>query len=102
MGLNVAMWTVDSKENYLKYGQMGVYMMTCNSLRPSEMPELEDINWESDALEQTICDAVAVEATDWYTINGMSVSSDTPQDGIFISVSSLCDGTVQTRKFLKR
>ena len=44
MGLNVAMWTVDSKDDYLKYGNMGVDMMTCNSLNPSEMPELEDID----------------------------------------------------------
>ena len=48
MGLNVAMWTVDSEDNYLKYGNMGVYMMTCNSLNPSEMPELEDIDWGED------------------------------------------------------
>ena len=48
MGLNVAMWTVDSKDNYLKYGNMGVCMMTCNSLNPSEMPELEDIDWGED------------------------------------------------------
>ena len=48
MGQNVAMWTVDSKENYLKYGNMGVYMMTCNSLKPSEMPELDDIDWGDD------------------------------------------------------
>ena len=48
MGLNVAMWTVDSKENYLKYGNMGVYMMTCNSLKPSDMPELDDIDWGDD------------------------------------------------------
>ena len=34
LGLHVAMWTVDSKANYLKYGNMGVHMMTCNSLRP--------------------------------------------------------------------
>lgn len=45
MGLHVAMWTVDTKENYLKYGSMGVSVMTCNSLKPSEMPELEDIDW---------------------------------------------------------
>ena len=45
MGLNVAMWTVDTQDNYLKYGNMGVYMMTCNSLKPGEMPELDDINW---------------------------------------------------------
>ena len=42
------MWTVDSKENYLKYGNMGVYMMTCNSLKPSDMPELDDIDWGDD------------------------------------------------------
>lgn len=45
LGRKVAVWTVDTKENYLKYGNMGVYMMTCNYLRPDQMPELEDINW---------------------------------------------------------
>lgn len=45
MGLNVAMWTVDTRDNYLKYGNMGVNMMTCNSLKPGEMPELDNINW---------------------------------------------------------
>lgn len=55
-GLPVAVWTVDSKANYQNYGDMGVYMMTCNSLVPADMPDLKDIDWESiveplDALE---------------------------------------------------
>ncbi|MCQ2291081.1 MAG: dockerin type I domain-containing protein [Muribaculaceae bacterium] len=44
-GLKVAMWTVDTEANYKKYGNMGVYMMTCNYLRPNEMPELDSIDW---------------------------------------------------------
>ncbi len=59
VGLPVAVWTVDSKANYQNYGDMGVYMMTCNSLMPADMPELKDIDWESivppmDALEVTV------------------------------------------------
>ena len=97
MGLNVAMWTVDSEANYLKYGNMGVYMMTCNSLKPSEMPELEDIEWGSDALEDVTGEAVTVKDTDYYTISGMSLRGNQSPDGLYISVKHLSDGTVQAR-----
>lgn len=45
-GLKVAMWTVNNIANYNKYGNMGVYMMTCDYLESKSMPELEDIKWE--------------------------------------------------------
>jgi hypothetical protein len=99
MGLNVAMWTVDSKANYLKYGNMGVYMMTCNSLKPSEMPELEDIDWGTDGLEEPAADAVTVR-DDYYTISGMTVDKNNAPGGIYISVKHLSDGTVQSRKII--
>ena len=101
MGLNVAMWTVDTKANYLKYGNMGVYMMTCNSLKPSEMPELDDINWGEDGLDESSCDAVCVNATDWYTVGGMRVGPNGSHDGIYISVKHLSDGTIQADKVIK-
>lgn len=44
-GLEVAMWTVNSLANYKQYGQMGVAMMTCDYLMPSEMPDLAPIDW---------------------------------------------------------
>ena len=44
-GFNVACWTVNSLANYNNYGNMGVYMMTCDYLEPSDMPELTDIEW---------------------------------------------------------
>lgn len=44
-GLEVAVWTVNSTDNYLNYGEMGVAMITCDYLMPSEMPELEEIEW---------------------------------------------------------
>lgn len=47
VGLDVAVWTVDSKANYQLYGNMGVKMFTCNSLDPASMPELDEIDWES-------------------------------------------------------
>ena len=100
MGLNVAMWTVDTKANYLKYGNMGVYMMTCNSLRPSEMPELEDIDWGADALDEPSVEAVPVNATAYYTLTGMSVDREDNAGGIYISVMRLSDGTTQTHKIL--
>lgn len=40
-GLDVATWCVNSKDNYLTYANMGVYMMTCDYLYPSEMPEVD-------------------------------------------------------------
>ena len=101
MGLNVAMWTVDTKANYLKYGNMGVYMMTCNSLKPSEMPELDDINWGEDGLDESSCDAVCVNATDWYTVGGMRVGPNGSHDGIYISVKHLSDGSIQADKVIK-
>ena len=100
LGLHVAMWTVDSKANYLKYGNMGVHMMTCNSLRPDEMPELEDIDWGDDGVEETLPDDVTVTATDRYTMTGMSVDKDNLPGGIYISVEHLSDGTTQARKIL--
>ena len=46
-GLEVAVWTVNSLANYKLYGEMGVAMITCDYLMPSEMPELEDIDWDA-------------------------------------------------------
>ena len=46
-GLEVAVWTVNSMANYKLYGEMGVAMITCDYLMPSEMPELENIDWNS-------------------------------------------------------
>ena len=100
LGLHVAMWTVDSKANYLKYGNMGVHMMTCNSLRPDEMPELEDIDWGDDGVEETLPDDVTVTATDRYTMTGMSVDKDNLPGGIYISVKHMSDGTTQANKIL--
>lgn len=46
-GMNVACWTVDSKANYTKYANMGIYMITTNQLKKSEMPEIEEIDWDN-------------------------------------------------------
>ncbi len=101
MGLNVAMWTVDSRENYLKYGNMGVYMMTCNSLKPSEMPELDDIDWETGALLDPCGDVPTVNTMEYYSpTTGMNISRDDAAGGICISVARLSDGTVYARKVL--
>ncbi len=45
LGHKVAVWTVDTEADYKKYGNMGVYMMTCNYLRPDRMAELDSIDW---------------------------------------------------------
>lgn len=41
-GFEVAAWTVNTEANYRKYGEMGCFMMTCDYLRPDDMPELEE------------------------------------------------------------
>ena len=46
LGMEVAAWTVNSLATYKSVGAMGVTMMTCDYLMPSEMPELTDINWD--------------------------------------------------------
>lgn len=46
MGMEVAAWTVNSLATYKSVGAMGVTMVTCDYLVPSEMPELDDINWD--------------------------------------------------------
>ncbi|MBO7609152.1 MAG: hypothetical protein J6S96_02980 [Muribaculaceae bacterium] len=46
-GIEVAVWTVNSIANYNLYGEMGVSMMTCDYLMPSEMPDLADIDWDA-------------------------------------------------------
>ena len=98
MGLKVAMWTVDTRENYLKYGNMGVYMMTCNSLKPSEMPELADIDWGEDEVGETLSGPVTVNSTDWYTMTGRNVDEYQAQGGFYIAVKHMSDGTVQATK----
>lgn len=46
-GLEVAMWTCNSAANYKQYGDMGVAMMTCDYLMPSEMVDLDPIDWDA-------------------------------------------------------
>ena len=46
-GIDVAVWTVNSLANYNQYGNMGVAMITCDYLMPSEMPDLADIDWDA-------------------------------------------------------
>lgn len=102
LGLNVAVWTVDTKANYLKYGNMGVYMMTCNSLKPSEMPELDDIDWDDSAVDDTFSDAVTVLATDCYTMTGMNLDKNVAHKGLSIRVQHLSNGSSQTQKVLNQ
>ena len=40
LGLDMACWCVDTQEDYERVGRMGVYMMTCNYLRPWECSDL--------------------------------------------------------------
>lgn len=53
-GMEVACWTVNSLASYQQHGELGCTTMTCDYLRPSEMPELEEIDWEALAPTQPI------------------------------------------------
>ena len=46
-GMDIACWVVDSEANYRKFGEMGVYMITSNSLKKSDLPELTEIDWST-------------------------------------------------------
>ena len=61
-GLDVGTWTINSQDNYIKHGNMGAYMMTCDYLRAREMPELEDIDWDSIILPEDTSTAIPVES----------------------------------------
>lgn len=45
-GMEVAVWTVNSLANYQKYGELGCTTMTCDYLMATEMPNLEEVDWE--------------------------------------------------------
>ncbi len=62
VGLNVGTWTINSQDNYLKHGKLGAYMMTCDYLRPYDMPELEDIDWDNVILPEDTSTAIPVES----------------------------------------
>ena len=53
-GMQVGCWTVNSEANYQQHGDLGCYMMTCDYLRPNEMPELEEVDWEALAPTQPV------------------------------------------------
>ncbi len=61
-GLDVAVWTVNSEANYKKYGAMGAFMMTCDYLRPEEMPELDE-----PTIPEPAPDPVALEGSALWT-----------------------------------
>lgn len=61
-GLDVGTWTINNQDNYIKHGNMGAYMMTCDYLRAREMPELETINWDSIILPEDTSTAIRVES----------------------------------------
>lgn len=46
-GMEVAVWTVNSLANYQKYGELGCTTMTCDYLMATEMPDLEEVDWEA-------------------------------------------------------
>ena len=46
-GMEVAVWTVNSLADYQKYGELGCTTMTCDYLMATDMPDLEEVDWEA-------------------------------------------------------
>ena len=53
-GMEVACWTVNSLASYQQHGELGCTTMTCDYLMASEMPELEEVDWEALAPTQPV------------------------------------------------
>jgi glycerophosphoryl diester phosphodiesterase len=92
-GLNVGTWTVNSQDNYLKHGNMGAYMMTCDYLRAKEMPELETINWDSIILPEDTTTAIRVESISLSTDYIEMVKGDTA----YVDVTILPDSATNQK-----
>ena len=53
-GMEVACWTVNSLASYQQHGELGCTTMTCDYLMASEMPELEEVDWDALAPTQPV------------------------------------------------
>jgi len=73
IGREVAAWTVNTEANYRKYCGMGVFMITCDYLRPDDMPELDEPS-SVDPPE----DALQIEASALWTRS--AVDNNLPTD----------------------
>ena len=93
VGLNVGTWTVNSQDNYIKHGNLGAYMMTCDYLRPNEMPELEDIIWDSIILPEDTTTAIRVESITLST----NYIEMTKNDTAYIDVTILPDSATNQK-----
>lgn len=65
-GMEVAAWTVNSLATYKSVGAMGVTMMTCDYLMPSEMPDLAEIKWED---VEPVLDPLEIKCDTAYIFN---------------------------------
>lgn len=79
-GLSVAVWSVNSLANYNFYGEMGVAMITCDLLMSSDMPELQDIDW--DAIDDIKVDSPLIR---FYDLHGREMKYRNLAPGIYIS-----------------
>ena len=46
-GMEVACWTVNNLASYQQHGELGCTTMTCDYLMATDMPELEEVDWEA-------------------------------------------------------
>lgn len=45
-GMDVAVWGVNTEEDYMKYAKMGIYMLTVDKLKKSSLPQVEYLSWK--------------------------------------------------------
>lgn len=74
-GFDIAVWTVNTEEDYIKFGNMEVSMMTCDCLMPDDMPELDELDESDDAEPGFVLpqEALSVESM---PLNGAQLSPD--------------------------
>ena len=82
-GIDVAVWSVNSLANYNLYGNMGVSMITCDLLMASDMPELQDVDWDS---IENINAAPSLD-NNYYDLTGRKMKCSDLVPGIYINNS---------------
>lgn len=45
-GMDVAVWGVNNEDDYMKYAKMGIYMLTVDKLKKSNLPQVEYLSWK--------------------------------------------------------
>ena len=104
-GMEVACWTVNSLASYQQHGELGCTTMTCDYLLPSEMPELEEIDWEALAPTQPIDTLYITELFNFSEVAGtLPEGFPTTLEGNYVNAqeAAFVDGVFYVSDYSKR